>query len=350
MNKLADLAVNLAVSAIALLAILGVLEMGILVFFWFPGLNSLLPENLRYYPIKIYTYLDRQLTRELAVWDEELTYILKPNTVMEHSNREFNVTISINNIGVRDDNDSLKNPDVVVAGDSFAMGFGVSQNETFAQVIEHETGLKVLNMGIESYGTAREVMLLNRVDTENLKYLVIQYCPNDLEENYNFNTNNGKLTNMSKADFDSTLKGYMDERNYYFGKYLLYLARNIKKESLPFTSKEEKKLYNRTHAKMFLDALARIKVDLNQAQLIAFDLVDEHASYILQQHPDYDSELFTEFVREMSANPDYPDYIKQMKIFNASDLIGDTERYHLDGHINKEGHAKLAHTIMQLMQ
>jgi len=349
-NKLKNTAINMAVSAVAFLAIVGVLELGILFFFWFPGLNSLLPEGLRYYPIKIYTYLDRQLTREIATWDKELTYTLEPDITMEHEAREFSVTIKTNSIGVRDDEASLEAPDIIVIGDSFSMGFGVDQEAAFPQVIEHETGLKVLNTGIESYGTAREVMMLSRVDTKNLKYLVVQYCPNDLEENYNFVNNYGHLETMGKSEFDSTLKGYLDERSYFFGKYLFYLARNAKKETIPYTSQTEKRLYNRAHAKMFLDTLARIRVDMDQVKVIAFDIVDKHATYILRRHPAYDSKMFTEFVKEMSTDAGYPEYIKQMAIFSASEVISDNERFHLDGHINPKGHAKLARTIMQLME
>ena len=350
MKKIIDLAINLAISVIAMLVTVGALELSILVLFWFPDLNRILPENLRYYPIMIYTYLDRQLTREMALWDKDLTYILKPNAIMEHRNREFDVIIKTNKIGVRDDDESLDKPDVIVIGDSFAMGFGVPQDETFPQVIEHQTGLKVLNTGIESYGTAREVMMLDRLDTENLKYLVVQYCPNDLEENYSFNTNNGKLKTMDRADFDSTLKGYLDDRKYYFGKYLLFMARNMKKKAVSFTSNEEKKIYNRAHAEMFLDALARIRADMDQVQVIAFDLVDKNYSYILQHDLLYDSKLFTDLVQTMSRDARYPEYIRKMSIFNASGLIGDNERFILDGHVNAEGHAILAQKIMRMMK
>ena len=82
----------------------------------------------------------------------------------------------MNRLGLRDDEASLRAPAVVVLGDSYAMGWGVAQDETIAEVIERETGLRALNAGIASYGTVREMRLLDRIDTSRLRYLVIQYC------------------------------------------------------------------------------------------------------------------------------------------------------------------------------
>jgi len=48
------------------------------------------------------------------------------------------------------------------------------------------TGLRTLNAGISSYATAREIALLDRLDTSRLKCHVIQYAHNDLEENASF--------------------------------------------------------------------------------------------------------------------------------------------------------------------
>ncbi len=66
------------------------------------------------------------------------------------------------------------------------MGWGVEQDETFAQRIEETLGVRVLNIAVSSYGTAREMMMLNRVNLNSLKYLIVQYSGNDLGENLQF--------------------------------------------------------------------------------------------------------------------------------------------------------------------
>ena len=134
-----------------------------------------LPQFLRHY-IKFNITDIIQNKEDCAKYDKELFYTLKPgNCIFDiaDSTDEY----SINSLGVRDDEESLTKPDVVFLGDSYTMGWGVSNEETYVKLIENKTGLKVLNAGISSYGTAREIGLLERIDTSNLKYLVIQYCP-----------------------------------------------------------------------------------------------------------------------------------------------------------------------------
>jgi hypothetical protein len=62
----------------------------------------------------------------------------------------------VNTIGVRDNQRSLTQPEIVVAGDSYAMGWGVQQDESFPELIERRTGRRVLNAAVSSYGTVRE--------------------------------------------------------------------------------------------------------------------------------------------------------------------------------------------------
>jgi hypothetical protein len=73
---------------------------------------------------------------------------------------------------------------IAVLGDSYAMGWGVADDKTYAAVMERDLGRPVYNLGVGSYGTYRELLrleksgLLPEVDT-----VVIQYCENDITEN-----------------------------------------------------------------------------------------------------------------------------------------------------------------------
>jgi len=73
---------------------------------------------------------------------------------------------------------------IAILGDSHAMGWGVNDEETFANVLQTQTDKPVFNLAVSSYGTRRELRrlvqtpLLERVDT-----IMIQYCDNDLSEN-----------------------------------------------------------------------------------------------------------------------------------------------------------------------
>jgi hypothetical protein len=90
---------------------------------------------------------------------------------------------------------------IAVVGDSHAMGWGVNDEETFSAELQRLSGRPVYNLAVASYGTARELIrldrsgILDRVDT-----LIIQYCENDLDENINFKP---KSLEETRKKFDS---------------------------------------------------------------------------------------------------------------------------------------------------
>lgn len=78
---------------------------------------------------------------------------------------------------------------IAVIGDSHAMGWGANDEETFAAQLQALSGRPVYNLGVASYGTARELIrlqksgVLGKVDT-----VILQYCNNDKSENLQFDT------------------------------------------------------------------------------------------------------------------------------------------------------------------
>ncbi|HZL98758.1 MAG TPA: hypothetical protein VFD43_00775, partial [Planctomycetota bacterium] len=114
--------------------------------------------------------------------DPALGYRLRPGR-LGLRNREYDTELAVNSAGLRDDEASLDGPELIVLGDSFALGWGVAQDESFPQQLERITGLKVLNAGLPSYGTARELLLLRTLDRSRLRAVVVQYFLNDHPEN-----------------------------------------------------------------------------------------------------------------------------------------------------------------------
>lgn len=123
-----------------------------------------------------------QYRPECARYDSRVSYLLKPGAC-RFDEVLFDTVVTANSFGLRDDEESLVSPEVIVLGDSHAMGHGVADNEAFAAVLERKLGRKVLNAGISSFGTAREMILLGHLDTSAARAVVIQYCDNDLDEN-----------------------------------------------------------------------------------------------------------------------------------------------------------------------
>jgi len=121
-----------------------------------------------------------------AQHDEDLIYSPKFGRC-NFSNPEFKTTLNFNGEGravPARSNANLHKKGIVILGDSHAMGWGVNDDDTFANVLQKTTDKPVFNLGVSSYGTERELKrfslsgLSNKVDT-----VIIQYCNNDHGEN-----------------------------------------------------------------------------------------------------------------------------------------------------------------------
>ena len=162
-----------------------------------------------------------QIVPECSEYDSSFYYNLKGNNSCTFSNIEFENPYTTNNRGFRDDDSSVSKPEVICLGDSYIMGWGANQQESIPATLEKITGKKVLNAGMSSFGTAREVKRLATLDTSALKYLVVQYCPNDNEENKAWVDNKGWLPVSSKASYDSLQIKNEWNKKYWPGKYII---------------------------------------------------------------------------------------------------------------------------------
>jgi hypothetical protein len=103
------------------------------------------------------------------------------------NNIEFNTSLNFDLFGrILPDRiySNKKLPGIAILGDSYAMGWGVNDNETFANILQKSTKKPIFNLAVSSYATERELKmlifsgLLDKVDT-----IVIQYTTNDYIEN-----------------------------------------------------------------------------------------------------------------------------------------------------------------------
>jgi hypothetical protein len=99
------------------------------------------------------------------VRDQHVHHKLQPNTFSRFQTRDFDYIQRVNNIGLRGRNiDLVKKPTtyrILMLGDSFTMGKGVEDHETFSAVLEqslstnkvkiHGKTVQVINAGINSY-------------------------------------------------------------------------------------------------------------------------------------------------------------------------------------------------------
>jgi hypothetical protein len=284
-----------------------------------------------------------QLMPDCAQYDEKLTYTLKPGKC-SFKNREFNIDIQVNSLGLRDDEASLASPDIVIVGDSYAMGWGMDHNKTFAHIIKEETGMTVLNAAIPSYGTVREIKILERIDLSKLKFLIIQYDDNDYEENITYYNNNNVLPIASKAEYESIVMQHMKNRKYYLGKHTFdlfpMLFEMIKKQFLgwQFSAGSMQKT-NTDTAAAFINAIINSPIKLkNNVSIIVFNVNTYH-----------NNNLFTVSLNRIKSTETFPNFIKNMTIIDISEFLTSDKFFILDDHLSSQGHKLIADNLIRII-
>ncbi len=215
------------VAAVATAVAAGLAELFFASWYWFPTLVAASPlrDAARAHYL---SHVRRVVQHEEAGarYDPELFYTLRPGQ-FRFVNPEFDTVLEVNDLGVRDDAASLDAPEIVVLGDSHAMGWGVGQDESFAQQLEADLGRTVLNASVSSYGTARELMLLGRVDRSALRVVVIQYCDNDHSENQAALAGAGVVDASPEAMLEQARARYREDTSYSFFKHSRLLLRPL---------------------------------------------------------------------------------------------------------------------------
>lgn len=303
------------------------------------------------YPMLVDFYVGklRAVAQSHMRWDPAVAYTMAPGDRFRLANVEYDVEMAANSLGVRDDEASLVQPDIVVVGDSFAMGEGVGHDETFARQLEALTGLKVLNLGVSSYATYREMKMLERVDLSRVKVVVVQYCPNDVGENRYYYDKGNKLPITPRDRFEQAAKASLETRGYHFGDALRWLVSHPGPAAAAPRSPLDLELGLFNHAQSFLNALSAAPEAARQAQWIIVDAVDRSDTAVLGNYREYDTTRFMGAVRGLAAAGDYPDFVKQARLVDLSTHLGEADHYVWDGHWRASGHRKAAEAIAAAM-
>ena len=139
------------------------------------------PLGISYYP-EMAKYLDTMLI------EEPLGYRNRPNL----KGNFFGKSVSINSLGMRDREISV-NPDnefrILVMGDSVPYGIGVQFEESFPYQLEtilnsdsNNRHFRTLNMGVPSYNTEQELLLLKTLGISLQPQLaILLFSSNDIE-------------------------------------------------------------------------------------------------------------------------------------------------------------------------
>ncbi|GAB3504281.1 hypothetical protein [Emticicia fontis] len=271
-------------------------------------------------------------------YDDELFYTFEPSKfTFKHIN--FDNEYNINSKGARDDEQSLTKPEIVFIGDSFTTGIGANQDETFSSRVEKALNKKTLNIGVPSYGTARESLFLKRFDLDSCKYIVLQYCNNDDNENKAFVDNNFQLNKRPEKDYrnaqiyNELVLHYYPFRYTYslFAKKILYTIADLMAKKNVDKPKAQAVVKN-TSAEDFFKILQRLQAEHPDKKIIVFELGLFATS----------SDFYVQLKELVDAQQ-----LKNIDIIDTSKFINCEDCYYsLDFHITPKGHQILADTLV----
>jgi lysophospholipase L1-like esterase len=286
-----------------------------------------------------------QYMGDYSQYDAELFYLLKPGD-FRYTNFEFNVGFSVNSKGVRDDEASLTNPEIIFLGDSITMGWGIKQDKTYAQIVESKLKMKSLNTGISSFGTVREMLLLKRLDVSRLKYLIIQFNGNDMPENIKY-LKEKNLSISSKDEFQSGSDYWSQKDKYYFGQYFINIPGYIAKQTNFSLKKPPQNRGDKSgDATVFLDILHEFLSSYNQNfKVLVVDLCEVY-------HMDNNFILdLAEIIKQGKSNETSNDSpINNIYPVETAPFLTESDFFILDDHMNQKGHAKVAEILIKAIK
>ena len=222
------------------------------------------------------------------------------------------------------------------------MGWGVQQDETLARVLARASGLKVLNAGVSSFGTVREMKLLDRLDTSRLKVLVVQYNDTDLVENVAFSEHGGTIPILSAGQYQATVDWYRARQGYWPGKYmsgLLMKLTGLERQD-PNAARMPASMSSLEEATLFVNVLARgTTKPLDDVRLIVFEASE-------QIRP---PRSFLANVAVISRRDDQPAFIRRLRALDIAPLLEEDDFYDLDDHLRASGHEKIGKALAELV-
>lgn len=302
--------------------------------------------------IYYYDFFDANLLQyenDAMQYDSTLFYKFIPHTTVKFVNREFQTDIESNSFGLRDSDSAIIAPAMIFLGDSHTMGWGVQQEQAFPALVAKLSGKRVLNAGIPSYGTARELKLLKYLDTSRLEQLIIQYCSNDIEENDHTINNGGVLTVSSKATFDSVNNLYKGTRQYFPFKHMAVWGNRAIKQQISSWTKAKIDSYGRNpsvenaeaQASQFIKLLSNAPIDFSSIKITVLHF--NHTGTM-------DSSFAVSLKRQMNVEAVRKRFPGVVSIVNVYNVLKPSDFFILDPHMNAGGHAKVAQELWKVLK
>lgn len=267
---------------------------------------------------------------------EGFSYEFRPSHVCDLKGRDYDIRIRSNALGLRDDDDSLVQPAIILLGDSQVWGIGVPQEHTIEAELERISKKKVLNAGMVAYGTVRQLRLLAELDRSQLEYVVIVFNSYQTKENARFVQQGNTLGSLSARDYRIVIENHKRAEK---KASHVFMAPHFSKilwarvwQGAPRLTKQRMKKQARKEVAHFLsvlrahnEQLSGMKVLITQANFST-----EPSPYFMQiLQKKLLSEQFSFHVRLLDTN----------ELWQADDFL------RLDKHLSRQGTRTLAEAI-----
>lgn len=264
-------------------------------------------------------------TNDCVKFDKDLIYIPKAG-VCEFSNPEFQTFMHFDTerrLNTIDDEIYEDDKIIAVIGDSIAMGWGVKDNETFSYNLQKLTGKKVINQGVSSYGTIREIKRLKRSKYyDQVDTIIIQYHVNDKGENIYMDPK--KV--YKEEDFKDYFYSYEDKSSSLimllriYKKTLRLLFSHLNDLIFPKMNEEEWKFFEDIEP---LERIINDNFSNENKKIIVFTTVEPWEKFLYDRNKDY-------------------------KLFDLLEIKFDFEhKFIIDMHPNVTGHKFIAKKLFE---
>ena len=292
-----------------------------------------------------------QYNKKISVYDTSVFYKMIPDNKSVFANVEFSDSISTNSVGFRDDDESLQNKKIICLGDSYTLGWGVHAQETYPQLLKNILHTDVLNTGMSSYGTAREVASVRNMEMKDVENIIIQYSYNDEDENDDYVKHNDHLKISPRTVYDSTCNTLAWSNLYFPGKYFFTIGKlflksevdNLKNRFINRNKKSEIETdaaHYKKMAKDFVEVIKNAGWNFDKLHVYVFDICEYDAmndKFINALN----NELLVTDNKDFFKNNVHPLYI--------SSLLKKEDYYLLDGHVRASGQKKIAEMLSEIL-
>ena len=290
--------------------------------------------------------VDKNNDAPFFVSDEGYHY-MKSNYSGRFKCLTFDTTIKTNSYGFRDKEFNITENGIILLGDSVTFGYGVEQDETFAQILENylsSKGSDVYNLGIPGYGLKEYSWLYDRY-SKKLKHelvILVLYEGNDFQETCNL-INRAEFVADERKGFgfikDSLKKTYTFRFLYPLTKNIVNFGETAITSKQFYMADESEKI--RDCNKVFKDDLNKLKNKINDNNKDLMVLIfPSKATFIESKDPKINYkkrlEILLGFCLELNLN-----------CINFKDNIGNINKIYMkdSGHPNEEGHLEIARLL-----